>query len=381
MTAQTFSMSPLFTGRSQFNSISSSFSYSYASIFYFQNIRELSLNFNTFSFILSSAVYISSEDQENKRFNKRFSDSGELSKIKISNCLFLKCVSKENGGGIFIGSKTSDTDFTLQSTGFKQCQSKNGDAFYSETRSITCQSCCIDNCINSAFYANEKKTLNFQSNFISNSKLNSNIKQSPQFKFESVNLSFNTDSIHITTESVHDFEVVITDCELNSNAGEDLFVVSLPYAIDFSIQNTIFQNNNFAHSIVNVKDAPFIRLVECYFKEDNSKYYLLYPSRSTFQVRDCYFSDTETKEQSKFLTTFRCFGCKYDNSITTKIIFSDTHQCWNKMPKTLPPIHLDSKTIFTFGAVIILVVGFIFIVIKLKNRNRYGNQMTYMYTK
>ena len=378
VTAQSFSISPLIAGRNNMRSISSTFSRSFSPIFFTQNLREYNLNYNHFSFILSSAVVLSSEDQENKKISKRFADNGELSKVKITYCLFLKCTSKENGGGIFIGSSSSITTFTLKSTGFFQCQSKKGDAFYSQTGSMSCQNCCINKCSNSAFYVNEKQSFDFQYNCITNSKLNSDIEQTPEFNnFDFVNLSYNTDAIKISSES--DSEIVLASCEFNSNAGDSLFIVSSQNINTFSIQNSNFNNNDFINTIVNIKSKTYYNSLSlCFFNEDNSKYY--FQCSSTLRINKCVFSGTESKEKEKFPQTAKLSECTFVKILTTNIAFPATNECWNKMPKTLPPIHLDANTILTVGAVIVLAVGFIFILCKLRNRNKYSNQMT-MYTK
>lgn len=381
VTAQSFGISPLITGKANVNSIYSSFSHSFNSIFFSQNIKDYNLKYNAFSFILSSAVVLSSEDQENKKFSKRYSDKGENTKVNIINCLFLKCTSKENGGGIFIGSPTSQTIFTLESSGFSGCQSKNGDAFYSQTKSMTCQNCCIDKCSNSAFYVNEEDKFNFQSNSISNSKLNSDIERSPNFKtFEFINLSFNTDTIRIS--STLESELTLSSCEFNSNAGDHLFIISLQCNM-FSIFNSNFINNNFASAIVNIKKNQIKILESCFFIEDLSKRYVTYDESSTYyqlRLTNCVFSGSNSQEKEKLPKKFTSVDCVYQKKYTATFAFSGTKECWNKMPKTLPPIHLDANTIFTFGAVIILAIGFIFILCKLRNRNKYTNTMT-MYTK
>lgn len=380
ITAQSFGISPLFTGKPNLNTISSTFSHFFSPIFYSQNVREYNLHLSSFSFILSTAVVLSSEDQENKKFDKRFSDKGELSKVNIMNCLFLKCTSKENGGGIFIGSSTSITSFSLKSSGFYQCQSKSGDAFYSQTGSMSCQNCCIDKCSNSAFYASEKKFFEFVNNYISHSKLNSDINQSPSNTiFEYVNLTYNTDSIRIS--STVESEQILSACEFNSNAGDCLFIISLPANIlEFSIQYSNFKNNNFANSIFDIKSKQYNRFQQCFFYEENSHYYARFPSNSQLRLDNCVFSGTESSEKAKFSSEPRFNDCNFVKSLTTNIVFSETKECWNKMPKTLPPIHIDANTIFTFGAVIVLAIGFIFIVCKLRNRNKYNNTIS-MYTK
>lgn len=361
--------SPYFTRQNNFALISSSFTNSFSSILFSEHFSRILIDNTKFSSILSTAISLSSVSQDNIKFTNTYVDKGEFTEVIIKHCLFYECKSNENGGGILIGSSTSETKFTLSSSGFYKCQSSKGDSFYSETKSLQFENCWIDESANSAFYAKERNSLTFKQIIISNSKLFSTADiGSNNFKISNLNLSSNRETFSIISSGV-DCEF----CDISFNTGNTLFdlTVSQEFVLDYA---NLYQNN-FQESIFNQKGR--LLLSQCYFLNDLSKVYL--KATSFTKISQSSFDQSEAQTKSKCPHAYLSDNT-YNSTQTTLITYDNFDICWDKRPRTKAPMNISTSTILQISAIVGLALVVLFLFCKLCGNRGYNAKVPLLYT-
>ncbi|OHT17314.1 hypothetical protein TRFO_12453 [Tritrichomonas foetus] len=386
--AGSFGRSPLIAGQSlhshffDIKLISSAFSHSFSTILYsrqFSNFHDsILLDRSQFKNILDSAVKLRTDDEnvKDKTFSKTYSNDGKYSSLEVSQCLFLKCSSDKNGGGINIGSDKSETKLTISDTGFYQCKANGkGDAFYCQTGSITCKQSCIDECRNNAFFASENSDSLFDQFFISHSKLDSEISKSANsLKLSNLNLSKNTGTIIISATCS---QPTVEKCDFYMNVGDNLLKFTGKYST-MEISNCNFAKNSFTKSIISLGSNTCCELSFSHFIDDLSA---TFTDQKTTVTR-CVFSESEEKVKEKFSqdSFINRFTNEFEKTQTSTNKFAETGNCWNKIPKTREPIEFNRNTIIAAGGAAVLVIGLLLIICRVCRKRGFTDQMPLIYT-
>ena len=361
------SYSPALCGVKQIQVFNCKFSNLFSSVLYSRNARFSVIGHTKFSYILDTAIQISNDDSPNYQNDKTFSstlkDDGQFSKYTVTNCLFHKCESKENGGGIKIGNPASSTIFTLSNTGFSECKGAKGDAFYCETKRLEATSTCISLCPNNAFYfSGAQSELSLNNFFVSSSALNIN-SNIDRFELDYSNISKNSQGFEISaTSSSLDY------CNFIQNEGKTMlsWISKNPPYLSYS---------NFIQNKYTLLLQFTGRVDKSSFIEDQSETI----SQASITLSYSYFDLDEQAVKKK--TSSNLISCNYSSRVTATFDFSPTEGCWNKMPKTKEPTQINTTKIIPAIAVTILIIGMLFTFFKLCRRSGSTDQVPLIYTK
>lgn len=325
ISSQIHSLSPLFANIPSIRMQSCRFSSCFNSVVYSNYIKpKYFIDFTSFSFILNTAVSVSSEYIEDKIYMKTLIEKGDKDRLEVKRCLFNKCVSKKEGGGIFVGSSTSDIIFLLSNTGFYQCKATVGDAFYSQTKESIISSSCITKCEKNAFFAKSKMTLNIMQVTITSSKLDT-IIDSNKIEVSRINLSSNMNQFKV----VSNFEnVIISNSNFDKNSGSSSFIVfDSSVSRQSSFNGCNFINNKYSF-LVSFRTSSLI-FDRCAFIDDKSNRYS--QEESNFVMNNCMYSDTQNEVNAKAMPKGLLNNPFFATRSTIMNDMGPTEECWNKM--------------------------------------------------
>ncbi|OHS97744.1 hypothetical protein TRFO_35948 [Tritrichomonas foetus] len=372
---QSFGHSSAFSGYQSIRMLSCGFSNHFTPILYSDFVKHYIVKGSKFSNVLNSAIILDAE--EDKVYKKTLVDSGGSSRVEIKRCLFLKCTSSGEGGGIKIGNDNSETSFLISSTGFSQCKASVGDAFYSQTKDLSISSSCIDTSLNNAFYAKEKSLISLSQTTVSNSKLNVNMI-CLRAEISRINVSGSINQIKIKAAAEN---LVITNSNFGQNSGETMLIFETPGSREILFHSCNFIQNRYEY-LVSFQGA-MCRFAECSLMSDQSSKY----SRegNGFVMANCKFSESEVEVKNRIPLQGDYSGCTFNTQITINNDMGQTYQCWDKMSSDnssskSKAASITVSVIFVGIVIAVLVVGIVYFGKRRCKSSKLGDQIPLFYT-
>ncbi|KAK8899873.1 hypothetical protein M9Y10_002196 [Tritrichomonas musculus] len=383
ISSQIHNPSPFFANTPSINMHSCFFSSHFSSILYSKNnIQKYIIDFTSFSFILDTALNFDSDSFEDKIYTKTLVEKGDKDKLEVKRCLFMKCVSKNKGGGIYVSSSSSEIFFLISNTGFYQCKASAGDAFYSQTKETIISNACIKKCEKNAFYAKSKVIVNVLQTTISDSKLDTEI-DSNRIEISRINLSSNHNSFKI----ISNFDnTVISSSNFGNNQGSTYFIsFETSASRQFNLNNCNFINNKYS-SLVSFLSSS-LTFDHCSFIDDHSSKFCR--EDSNYVMSNCMFSETQGEVMAKAMPKGLLNNPFYTSRTTVMNDIGSTAECWNKMSgNTNSDSRSSSSRVGKIIGVIVLlgvIVGVVAFLLVKFGRNRCkivkrGDQTPLFYT-
>lgn len=325
ISAQMHNLSPLFTNVPSIHIQSCCFSSHFSTILYSNYIKpNYLIEFSSFSSILNTAITINSESIEENVYKKTLVEKGDKDRLEVRRCLFYKCVSKKEGGGIRVGSSTSDIFFILASTGFYQCKALSGDAFYSQTKESVISNICIKKCEKNAFIAKSKTIVNILQASITNSKLDTKI-DSNRIEISRINLSSNTNSFNIASTFENS---IISNSNFGENTGSSFIVFDSSASRQSTITSCNFINNKYSYLVSFMTSS--LTFDRCSFIDDKTSRYV--KEDSSFIMNNCVYSEAQNEVNAKSMPKGLLNNPFFSSRSTIMNDIGSTYECWNKMP-------------------------------------------------
>ncbi|OHS99375.1 hypothetical protein TRFO_34187 [Tritrichomonas foetus] len=375
--------SPMFASHESLSIYSSQFSDIYASIIYSHKMTHSYLSKVKFSRIFNTAIYLDSDlNLKDRTYSQTYIQKENVNSITIDHCLFLRCKSQEEGGAMKIVNENSNVDLTILNSGFSDCYSKKGDAFYCITKKLYCKNCCIDKCGNSAFYSHSNGVFFLEYVLLSNSKLNSTIESVHSAKdiIKSSNITNNQNGISI---SVDFSQISLSFCFFSQNSGEFFFSFShkVYKVFDYHFESDVFLENKFSGRLIeSTKTGSTVHFKDSAFIHDDIN---MYTSLKT-TISDCTFSLANEREvRNKFSAVTIYSGNKFGQENYTTQNYGITQQCWDLIPTEKSQFQFDfsKNLIISGGATFLLAVCLVFVICSCCRTKRYSDQIPLMYTR
>lgn len=275
---------------------------------------------------------------EDKVYKKTLIEKGGKDRLEVKRCLFNKCVSKKEGGGIYVGSSTtSEIIFLLSNTGFYQCKATAGDAFYSLTKESVISGSCIEKCEYNAFFAKSKTIVNIKQMTISNSKLDTSI-DSNRIEISRINLTNNLNQFKVVSNLENS---VISNSNFDRNSGSSSFIsFDSSASRQSNLNGCNFIDNKYSF-LVSFR-TPSLTFDRCSFINDKTSKYS--QEETNFVMNNCMYSEGQSEVNAKAMPKGLLNNPFFVTRSTIVNDLGSIVECWNKMSGGSSPSHSKSST-------------------------------------
>ena len=287
-------------------------------------MKSFLVDHTTFKSIIGSGVILESKSYLNQVFEESLIETS--SAVNIQSCLFLKCSSIDNGGGMQVVLPYSTVQ--ISNTGFTNCKTTaNGGAFYVVSKQFSFDESCISICS-----ADE-----YDAFYYSNQKFNNEDEIKQTYIYSILPTKSSISAIHIdsgqpifqnnniTGIQRNEITSIIEFKELEETGSMKFqynsFISCVGKSILYfhlfkgEIRNCNFDNNLAINQVVHIIEADgSIQFYFCCFMKDNSRAYVDQYSH----FFDCVFD--HPFDQDKFPKKDSTIRCTFDSKYTTNDI-------------------------------------------------------------